>query len=113
MSDLKQLLIDQKINKFEYDSYILFESNELGRIYLSHKIESLFMDSVEGMQIDQTYPFHFGRMSEWRDIKIAIVKINTILKEVENDRRSIEAEQYVRDNFTIRDTNSIPFGDRD
>lgn len=85
---LINLLHAQIIDKFEYDSYILFEVIEHGRIYLKNALEMVVLeepinqDSSSVMKID-------GRRSVWREIKIIINKINQLL----------QGEKYERPQF--------------
>lgn len=85
---LIHLLNSKRINPFEYDSYLMFELSDLGRNYLKNALDSVVLE--EPMQCKKDNVMYIdGRRSVWREIKIAINRINSLL----------EGEQYERPEF--------------
>lgn len=87
MSDkLNRLLSKKIISKSIYDTYLLFELNELGRNYLNNSLDSIYMEQPEESNVNDPYPWHDGRRSVWRDIKIVIEKVKIELEKSKHDR---------------------------
>lgn len=82
---LKNLLHARAIDKFEYDSYVLFEMNEHGRAYLKNSLEMVVLEDPINPTTDCVMKID-GRRSVWRDIKICINKINQLLQGEQYDR---------------------------
>ena len=85
---LLNLLHARVIDKWEYDSYILFEVTDLGRAYLKNSLEMVVLEDPINPNVDTVMKID-GRRSVWRDIRIAINKINQLL----------QGEQYERPQF--------------
>lgn len=85
---LVNLLHARVIDKFEYDSYLLFEVSELGRAYLKNALEMVILEEPINPNVGSVMKID-GRRSVWREIKIAINKINQLL----------QGEKYERPQF--------------
>lgn len=78
MDELVALLQTKQIDRWGYDSYVLFWLNEVGRTYLKNMLEQIVMEEpIVGME--NAFSFADGRRSVWRDIKKAVDSINKIL----------------------------------
>lgn len=78
------MLREGKIDLLEYDTYVLFELNELGRNYLKNMIESVFLEEPAPTG-NHSYARAFGKQSAWREIKTIINLVNLKLAEYEDD----------------------------
>ncbi len=79
MTTLKELLDSNKIDIYEYDTYLLFDGTDLGREYLAKKLESICLDMP--MEANPLEIMHKdGRRSEGRDIKFLIIKVNKLME---------------------------------
>lgn len=85
---LINLLHARVIDKFEYDTYILFEVTDLGRAYLKNALEMVILEEPINSNTESVMKID-GRRSVWREIKIAINKINQLL----------QGEKYERPEF--------------
>lgn len=96
--NLSLLLSKGKIDKYHYDTYILFEMTDLGRDYLKNVIDSVLLEeTVPGQEVQQD-----GRRSCWRDIKRAVILVKNILEGVEKNERDSERsdkQQYRKFDF--------------
>jgi hypothetical protein len=82
---LKALLEENKITKFEYKTYMMYCSNDMGREYLKDAVESSFME--EAIQpMEDCFAWIDGRKSVWRDIKVMINKVQYLMENNSNDR---------------------------
>ena len=87
MSDaLEALLAGKKINKHEYDTYLLFHLSELGSAYLKQMTLSMMMEEPPEPTAD-LFTWHDGRRSVLRDMMKIIDFVNQQLEEVKNDGR--------------------------
>jgi hypothetical protein len=90
MESLQRLLSSKVINLAQYDTYVLYEINELGREYLKNILESSFLEKSEFGKMKDSYAWHDGRRSVWRDIKITILEIDRLLGEQDERERNPE-----------------------
>jgi hypothetical protein len=99
MSEKLSLLLSKgKIDKYHYDTYILFEMTDLGREYLKNVLESIVLEETLPGQAER----QDGRRSCWRDIKIAVNLVKNILEGVEKHERDSERsnkQQYRKFDF--------------
>ena len=80
MSDrLTNLIKEKKINKIEYLTYVLFVGNDVGCDYLKRMVESSFMEEAIA-PVEDNFAWLDGRKSTWRDIKLMINKVNSLLE---------------------------------
>lgn len=89
---IDDLLSLKKITPGEYDTYILFQVNELGRNSLERMMFDSFMDEPVGTDRNgEGFAFYDGRRSVFRDIRRTIMKVQYLLEEISNnDKRSDE-----------------------
>ena len=79
---VRELLDGDKINIYQYETYMLFGTNDLGVRYLHNMIDNLVLNCpLEG----EKSAFYTGKLSEWRDIKTVINGVNNLLKGVNYD----------------------------
>lgn len=101
MNDLAtNLFREGKIDKQVFDTYILFESTELGRDFLKRMLEAIVLEEPPLHGEGTAYAWQDGRRSVWRDIKNAINYVNEKMTESkEHDDRDYEhrAKHYNRD----------------
>jgi hypothetical protein len=84
---LDELLVAGKINKDEYDDYLLFAMNDRGRQWLDRRIMEAFMDEPSPEHcVGEAFAYTVGRGGILRGIRSSIEKVNYLLKERENDR---------------------------
>ncbi len=83
--NVSNLYKEGKIDKYDYDTYVLFELNELGREYLKNIIEMILLEEPAESRRD-SYAWNDGRRSCWREIKSIINIVKLKLKDYENDR---------------------------
>lgn len=84
---IEDLLNAKKISPEEFDMYMLYQANELGRKCLDRMTLESFMDEPQDKEFNGVgFAFYDGRRSVFRDIRRAIFKIETILKEESNVR---------------------------
>lgn len=76
------------IDKYERDTYMLFEINENGREYLKNMLIFIALEQPQMHQFENTFAWHDGKRSCWRDISILIGKVNLQLEDYLNDERS-------------------------
>jgi hypothetical protein len=81
---LEALLAAKKIEKHEYDTYLLFHLSELGNSYLKYRVLSMMMEEPP-MPTADLFTWHDGRRSVFRDILKIIDFVNQQLQEVKND----------------------------
>lgn len=81
---LDDLLGTKRITQAEYDLYVLFQSNELGRKCLNRMIDEAFMDEPKEKEFSgEGFAFYDGRRSVLRDIRRAIDHVNYVISESE------------------------------
>lgn len=77
---VENLLSLKLISPGEYDTYMLYQVNELGRKSLERMMFDTFMDEPGGKDatgID--YAFFDGRRSVFRDIRRTIIKVEELI----------------------------------
>lgn len=82
MNQLESLLSRKKINKQQYDTYMLFGATEDGRAYLRHLID--FVLTEQSPHTLAELAWLDGRRSWVREIKVTIDGINLLMKEANN-----------------------------
>lgn len=75
---LAALLNAEKINKFQYDTYLLFGATEIGRKYLANMVESVLVEKAP--PIREGFAYQDGRRSWWGEIKTTINVVNLKLE---------------------------------
>jgi hypothetical protein len=102
--NLKALLLDGSITIYEYDNYVLFEMNELGKSYLKNVIESTFLEIPDDSGYPNSYAMHAVRISVWREIKLIIIKVTHLLEKYNdgNPRQRSKRDRTELDIFTDR-----------
>lgn len=90
---LNSLFQSGKISKEQYEFYVLFEINPLGKACKERLMMETFMDEPDKDEFGADgFAFFDGRRSVIRDIYRAIEKIKTLIKEMElrNDGNNTE-----------------------
>jgi hypothetical protein len=83
---LDDLLAAKRISVEQYEIYILFHVNELGRKTLERMTMAYFMEEPQNTEFKGTgFAFYDGRRSVFRDIYRAINFVSKKLKEAEDD----------------------------
>lgn len=82
---LLNLLNSGKIDRYEYDSYLLFEVGDQGRTYLKNALDAVVLECPLKCNKDNVM-WVDGRRSVWRDVRLAIVKVNQLLEGDVNER---------------------------
>lgn len=87
VNTLDSLLAAERITRPEYEVFILFTTNDLGKAYLSRNIEQTFMDQAPPeLFTGEMLAYSEGRRSMLRDIKHTIEKVNQLLRgDYDND----------------------------
>ena len=87
MSDrVRNLLHEGRIGQYEYDTYILFEGNDLGRRVLKDRLLAAVMEEpVTGT--GEAFAFADGRRSVWREINLIILKIQKELEKTHDNTK--------------------------
>jgi hypothetical protein len=97
---IDDLLKAKRITPEQYDTYMLFQANELGRKVLQGMMEAYFMEEPQDREFrGEGFAFYDGRRSVFRDIRRAILTIEKLLREAEYDHReptTIEPRQRRR-----------------
>ena len=80
MSDkLTNLMREGKIDKYEFDTYLMYGADDLGRDYLKNMLNAILLEEpIAGKPIE--YGKAEGRRSVWRQIKLVIDKVNYLLE---------------------------------
>jgi hypothetical protein len=82
---IEELLKAKKIAPEEYDLYMLYQANELGRKCMDRMMHETYMDEPTDKEFNGVgFAFYDGRRSVFRDIRRAISKIEYFLKEANN-----------------------------
>src|SRR5580693_8487414 len=80
---LTNLMREGKIDKYEFDTYLMYGAEELGRDYLKNMLSAIILEEpITGQPIE--YGKAEGRRSVWRQIKLVIDKINHLLEGNQN-----------------------------
>ena len=83
---IEELLKAKKIAPEEYDLYMLYQANELGRKCMDRMMHETYMDEPTDKEFNGVgFAFYDGRRSVFRDINRVIMKIEALLHEVEHD----------------------------
>ncbi len=86
MSDkLTSLLRENKIDKYEFDTYLLFEGNELGRQYLKNMLDAIVLEEPD-YNDNLSYARVEGKRLVWRNIKMLINRINYMIEGTKHDK---------------------------
>jgi|GEM_PF-1045306 hypothetical protein len=94
---IDDLLKLKKISQPEYDLYILFQTNELGRKTLDRMMQDTFMDEPSDKEFGGVgFAFYDGRRSVFRDIHRTILKVQYLIKELQNDTGQPEPDKPKR-----------------
>lgn len=89
MSDnVRDLFLEGKISKREFNLYLIFEANDIGRQLLPELIMDSLMESPEEIGTSEAFVHHQGRLSVWRDMKMAIERIKIAMEKQRHDRDS-------------------------
>lgn len=79
---MDELLESKKISQSDYDMYVLFQTNDLGRKCYQRMVDETFMDEPINKEFrGEGFAFYDGRRSVFRDIRRAIDRVTNILKE--------------------------------
>lgn len=83
---INELLKTKKITKGQYDIYLIFEANELGKNLFNQWVKKFLLseDHTAGNFQESGFSFFFGRVSFVQDIFRDIEFVKTKLKELEN-----------------------------
>lgn len=76
------------IDKYDRDTYMLFVADENGRIYLEGMLKAIVLEEPQFHPIPETYAWHDGRRSVWRNLALNIGITKDKLEEYLNDERS-------------------------
>lgn len=83
---IEELLKLKKISPEQFDIYMLFQANELGRKLLDRMTYHAFMEEPTDMEYSgEGFAFYDGRRSVFRDWHRTINLINEQLKELNNE----------------------------
>lgn len=83
---IEELLKAKKISPEEFDLYMLFQANELGRKCLDRMMQDSFMDEPTDKEFGATgFAFYDGRRSVFRDIHRTLLRVQKFIKESKND----------------------------
>lgn len=78
---LDSLLAAGRITRPEYETFVLFTTNDLGKAYLARMTEQTFMDQAPPeLFTGEMLAYSEGRRSMLRDIKTTIENINQLLR---------------------------------
>lgn len=79
---IDSLLEAKKISPEEYDLYILYQVNELGRKVRDKAMTEMFMDEPKDKEFNGVgFAFYDGRRSYFRDVMRTILKVEHFIKE--------------------------------
>ncbi len=84
LEKLNQLLNKKKINKHQYDLFLLFTQAQ-GAEFLRNQLTRIALEESP-TATDPGFAWADGRRSVWRDIQNTINYIYTLLKEITDDR---------------------------
>lgn len=83
---LDDLLAAGKISPQQYDTFLLFHTNEIGYKYLQNIIMAEFMSEPREKEFNsEGFAFYSGRQSVWRDIQNLI---QIVQQEIDNVGRN-------------------------
>ena len=82
---IEELLKAKKISEEQYELYVLFQVNELGRKTLERMTRAYFMDEPVNMEFNGVgFAFYDGRRAVFRDIHRSINYVEKQLREANN-----------------------------
>jgi hypothetical protein len=91
---IEQLVEAKKISPEEYDLYMLYQVNELGRKVRDKAMQEMFMDEPTDKEFNGVgFAFYDGRRSYFRDVMRTILRVQHILKDQNNDDRKPEPKR--------------------
>lgn len=76
------------IDKFDRDTYMLFEANEQGRDYINNMLEAIVFEEPQLHPIPETYAWHDGKRAAWRDLALNVGRTKLKLEEYLHDERT-------------------------
>jgi hypothetical protein len=83
---IEDVLKSRKITSEQYDLYMLYQVNELGRKLLHQGMMNTFMDEVPVKDMTgEQLAFNEGRRSIFRDVYVAIDIVEHAIKEALHD----------------------------
>jgi hypothetical protein len=86
---IEALLQTQKITPEQFDMYMLFQVNELGRKVLDRMTHAYFMDEPAEKEFSGAgFAFYDGRRSVFRDIHRSILFVQDQARKLANDNPS-------------------------
>lgn len=89
MSDqVQEMVREGRVKQSDYDLWLLFEGNDLGRRLLQDLIINTFMEDPREVGTGEAFAFQDGRRSVWRDIKLVLLKIHKEMEVYRHDRDS-------------------------
>ncbi|MFZ0219267.1 MAG: hypothetical protein WAL30_03575 [Candidatus Aquirickettsiella sp.] len=80
LEKLNQLLKDKTIDKFLYDTYLLFELDPKGKAYLNNMITDSYMEQARAFT-GTAFAWQDGRRSVWRMIQENIYQVHHALRD--------------------------------
>jgi hypothetical protein len=91
---IEDLLKLKKISPEQYELWMLFQANELGRKTLDRMMLAYFMEEPTRDEFGEAgFAFYSGRCSVLRDIHRAITYVQKQIRELENDYGKQQPEQ--------------------
>lgn len=78
MEKLKALLNEKKITRFDYECYLLFAIEDLGKNFLKNVREEIFLEEPP-VPTEAIFAWKDGRMSAWRDVAQAVKLVQSLL----------------------------------
>ena len=79
MEKLKALLDKKAINRFEYECYLIFGIEDLGRKFLKNVQDMFFLEEPPALNTEANFAWKDGRMSAWRDVAQAVNIVQSLL----------------------------------
>jgi hypothetical protein len=73
-----------KIDQFDYDTYLMFESNDIGRAYLKNMLEAIVLEEPNTTK-SHSFAWVDGRRSVWRQIKASLNHSKLIMEGTTNE----------------------------
>jgi hypothetical protein len=86
---IDDLLKMQKISEADYDLYVHYQVSELGRKLLNQGTMNTFMEEPEDKDFTgEKLGFNEGRRSVFRDIHLAILRVEDLIRKSLDDTRN-------------------------
>lgn len=79
MEKLKAFLNKKTITRFEYECYLLFAIEDLGKNFLKNVQEMFFLEEPPALENEASFAWKDGRMSAWRDVAQAVKLVQSLL----------------------------------